>query len=52
MALGAEVGIGPGDIVLDEDPAPPPKKGEAQPLTLAPMSIVSVDQTVAHLNYC
>ena len=27
MALGAEVGIGPGDIVLDEDPAPPPQKG-------------------------
>jgi len=26
MALGVEVGLGPGDIVLDGDPAPPPKK--------------------------
>ena len=30
MALGMEVGLGPGDIVLDGDPAPSPKKG-AQP---------------------
>jgi len=27
MPLGTEVGIGSGDIVLDEDPAPPPKRG-------------------------
>jgi len=27
MSLGAEVGVGPGHIVLDGDPAPPPKKG-------------------------
>ena len=26
MALGTEVGLGPGHIVLDEDPAPLPKK--------------------------
>jgi len=25
MPLGTEVGLGPGHIVLDEDPAPPPK---------------------------
>jgi len=25
MALGTEVGLGPGDIVLDGDPAPPEK---------------------------
>jgi len=27
MPLGAEVGLGPGHITLDEDTAPPPKKG-------------------------
>jgi len=31
MALGTEVGLGPGYIVLDWDPAPLPKKG-AEPL--------------------
>jgi len=30
MALGMELGLGPGHIVLDEDPAPLPKK-EAEP---------------------
>jgi len=29
MALGVEVGLGPGDIVLDWDPAPPEKDGTA-----------------------
>jgi len=29
MLLGTEVGIGPGDVVLDEDPAPPPNKGHS-----------------------
>ena len=29
LALGKEVGLGPGHIVLDGDPAPPPKKGTA-----------------------
>jgi len=32
MRLGTEVGIGPDDIVLDGNPAPPPKKG-AEPLS-------------------
>jgi len=27
MPLGAEINLGPGDFVLDGDPAPPPKKG-------------------------
>jgi len=31
MALGTEVGLGPGHIVLDGDPAPLPKKGGAEP---------------------
>ena len=33
MPLGVEVGLGPGDFVLDGDPAPPPrKKGTAFPI--------------------
>ena len=31
MALGMEVGLGPGHIVLDGDPAPLPKKGTQPP---------------------
>ena len=27
MSLGMELGLGPGDFVLDGDPAPPPPKG-------------------------
>jgi len=27
MSRGMEVGLGPGDFVLDGDPAPPPRKG-------------------------
>jgi len=30
MPLGMEVGLGPGNIVLDGDPAPPPCKGAQQ----------------------
>jgi len=30
MPLGTEVGLGPGHIVLDEDPAPFPQKGAQQ----------------------
>ena len=37
-----EVGFVPGDIVLDRDPAPPPKKGRiAAAPTIRPMSIVT-----------
>jgi len=32
MALGMEVGLGPGRIVLDEAPAPLPKKGAGPPI--------------------
>ena len=45
--LGAEVDLGPGHIVLDEDAAP--NEREQQPLSFQPMSIVA---TVAHLSYC
>jgi len=31
MTLGMEVGLGPGYIVLDGDPAPLPKKGTELP---------------------
>jgi len=27
ISLGMEVGLGPGDVVLDGDPAPPPQQG-------------------------
>ena len=31
MSLGTELGLGPGDFVLDGDPAPPPQKGGGTP---------------------
>ena len=40
MPLGTEIGIGPGDIVLDGNPASPPKKGHNPP-SFRPMSIVA-----------
>jgi len=39
MPLGMEVGLGPGDFVLDGDPAPLPKKGAETP-NFRPMFIV------------
>jgi len=43
MALSVEVGLGPGDFVLDGDPAPPAQKGGwRSPLpSFWPMSIVA-----------
>jgi len=32
MPLGMEVGIGPGHILLDGEPAPPQKKGAQPPI--------------------
>jgi len=32
MALGAEMGLGPGHIVLDSDPAALPKRGAEPPI--------------------
>ena len=40
MPLGREVGLSPGDIVLHEDPAPPPKGDTAAP-TFRPVSVVA-----------
>jgi len=45
--LGTKVDVGPGHIVLDEDPAPP-AKGAQQPPSFRPMSIVA---TIALLSY-
>jgi len=35
MPLGMEVGLGPGDFVLDGDPAPPPQERGQSPQILA-----------------
>ena len=40
IPLGTEVGLSPGDIVLDGDPAPPTERGTAAP-TFWPMSTVA-----------
>jgi len=40
MPLGMKVGVDPRDIVLDGDPAPPPKKTDTAP-NFRPMSIVA-----------
>jgi len=49
MPLGTEIGLVPGDIVFDGDPAPPTVKG-----TVAPTFSVHdyCGQTVAHLSNC
>jgi len=49
MKLGIEVGLGPRDIVLDGDPAPPKV---AQPLTPPMLGPCLLWQTVAHLIHC
>jgi len=42
MPLGTEVGLGPSDIVLDEDLAPPTQRGTAAlPNFFRPMSFVA-----------
>ena len=38
MKLSMQVGLGPGHIVLDGDPAPPPLKGSGAPQFLAHIS--------------
>jgi len=49
IPLGTEVGLGPGDMMLDGDPAPPPAKRGTAPQFSAD---VYCGQTVAHLSYC
>ena len=41
MSLGVELGLGPGDVVLDGDPAPPLQKKRVEPTpNFRPMFIV------------
>ena len=51
MALGMEMGLGPGHNVLDGDSAPPPRKKGAQPPNFWPISIVAkwLDESRCHL---
>jgi len=39
MKLGMQVGFGPGHIVLDGDPGPPPPKGHSTAPNLRPISV-------------
>jgi len=41
MPLSMELGLGPGDFVLDGDPAPLPKKGAESPPNFRPMFIAA-----------
>jgi len=53
MPLGMEVGLGPGHIVLDGDPAPPPPKGaQLLPPNFWPLSVVAkrLDESRCHLE--
>ena len=40
VSLGTEVGLGPGNIMLDGDPAPPTERSTAAP-AFRPMSVVA-----------
>ena len=52
MKLGMQIGIGPGHIVLDEDPAPPPQRGTAPPPNFRPISVAAkwLDGSRCHLD--
>jgi len=50
MPLSIEVGLGPGDIVLGGDPAPPWKAAQQPPPHFS--AHVYYGQTVAHLSNC
>ena len=41
MSLGMEVGLDPGDFVLDGDPAPFPKRGAEPPPNFRPVFIAA-----------
>jgi len=41
MVLATEVGLGPGDIVLDGEPAPHPHKGAQPTPNFRPVSVVA-----------
>jgi len=48
MPLGTNVGLGPGDIVLDGDPALPQKGAHQLPALFGPLC----SDPVAHLSNC
>jgi len=47
MPIATEVGLGPGDVVLDGDPALPTERGTAAPPTFRPMSIVAKQSPIS-----
>jgi len=51
MPLGMDVGLGPGDFVLDGDTAPLPKKAAEPPSQFWPISVVAkrLDASRCHL---
>jgi len=49
MSFGSEVGLGPGQIVLDGDPAPTPPKGAQQPQIFG-LSIVTNGHTAGRIQ--
>jgi len=51
MPIGTEIGLGPGDIVLDGEPAPPPRGKEHSSLYFLAHSIVAkrLDTSGYHL---
>ena len=52
MPLGKKVGLGPDDIVIDGDPAPPPRTGAQQPPTLFGPCLIVGKRSVAHISNC
>ena len=48
MKLGMKVGLGPGHIVLDRDPAPP-KRGTAHKFRPLPVVAKLLDRSKCHL---
>jgi len=52
MPFGMEVGLDPGHIVLDGDPAPPQKRGGGTGALPHFSAHVYCGLTVAHLSYC
>jgi len=46
MPLSIELGLGPGDFVLDGDPAPPSKRGRNPPANLSDVALRQVMELV------
>ena len=51
MPLGMEVGLGPGNIVLDGDPASPPQKGVQPPIFGLSVVAKLLDGSRCHLAH-